>query len=912
MRFYQFDDPFKNKQPPKDFIEDLTRPMHDKAPSNWNKRERKEGEIFVSSLKLCFDFPDNEGLLDTIYEDFKSFMACSNIKQGEDGIILKTTKGQTPCKEAYIIDVTENQITITADDTEGIRRALIHIEDLMTANEGAFLKLGKIERQPFMKTRISRCFFSPPSHNDNHGMVNELEDDNVDYYPEAYLNRLMHDGINGLWIGANFRDILKSDIFPENGANAEKCLKKLKAISDRCRKYGIGIYIFSVEPASTYRNPALEKRTDLHGGSAWGGAIRLFCTSTPEFTAYVKECVTRLWQAVPHLAGFINITVGEACSGCGSTVIFDCPRCNEKFGTRGKTLAVSEKIFADAMKEVAPEAEFISWTYAQRGWDTETFHDSLEERDSGVIHMQNFEDFGKQMQLGRERTLYDYWLAYVGPGKIMTDSLEVNKRRGIKTYAKLQICTSFDFSSVPYVPAPGILFDKFLYMSQNGISGALLCWYFGNYPGLMNKAACELAFTDFNKGKRAFLEELASYYWGSDAKKVASAWEKFEESYKNIPLSKSFEWFSPLCDAPVRPLHLKPVDVAMPSSWKYIETVDSDRIGEALLDGHTIEEAELLTSTMKDLWTQGIKLLEEACDQDSLACIDQKAIAKTIQILIDSGNNLIRFYLLRRLLGIGKGSPSEILDLMEEIVLKEKEHSRELIPLREKFRYLGYMSEANGFKFFEEKLLWRIGELDKLIKTEFPEIRARIEKGLPPLTFYLGQDDGARVCEVFDGDIENATPLFFLDEEGKESKFTFVQASQKGEQITLRFTMADSENDTLSIRPEFRMFHPSAPFSIGKGKMWMGPNPAYSFADTVYEQRVNAIKCTLIDNTDGKEVYDFIFNRSDLGMENNEPFRLSINRLGKHKDVTALDDRIYARLNLGKISPDSYIFFVKR
>jgi hypothetical protein len=92
----------------------------------------------------------------------------------------------------------------------------------------------------------------------------------------------------------------------------------------------------------------------------------------------------------------------------------------------------------------------------------------------------------------------------------------------------------------------------------------------------------------------------------------------------------------------------------------------------------------------------------------------------------------------------------------------------------------------------------------------------------------------------------------------------------------------------------------------------MSPNPMYGFSDSVYEKRINAITCNLVEKTEEKEVYDFIFKREDLNMENDEPFRLSINRLGKHKDVLNKDDRIYPRLNLGQISPDSYIFFVKR
>ncbi len=909
MRYYQFEDPFINKQPKKAFIKDLTRPMHESAPKSWNKRAKKENEIFISSLNLDFSFPDPEGLLETSYADFREFMKSSSIKEGE-GITLSTVYKETECKEAYTITVDENSIIVGAQDTEGVRRALIFIEDLMISNGGAYLEKKTICRHPFLKTRISRCVYAPPSHNDNHGMLNELEDDNVDYYPEAYLNRLMHDGINGLWIGANFRDILKSDIFPEFGEDSERRLKKLKAISERCRKYGIGIYIFSVEPASTYRNPALEKRTELHGGTAWGGKLRLFCTSTPEFEGYIRESITRLFEAVPHLAGFINITTGEALSGCGSTVIFDCPRCKEKYGTRGATLAATEKMFADVMKEVAPHAEFISWTYAQRGWDRENFLDSLERRDPSVIHMQNFEDAGKCMQLGRERTLYDYWLAYVGPGKIITDSLEVNKRKGIKTYAKLQICTSFDFSSVPYVPAPGILYDKFKAMREQGISGALLCWYFGNYPGLMNKAACELAFEPFFENKRDFLIDLAKKYWCSDAERVADAWENFEESYKNIPLNKAFTWFCPFTDAPARPLHLKPVDLPMPSSWKYIEPVDSDRIGEALLDGHSLDEAVELSSIMRKLWNDGMSSLNKVSDNEFLPCIDQKVVAKAMQILIDSGNNNIRFYQLRRLLGLEKGDTIKILSQMKEIVNEEIENSTALIPLCEKYPYLGYMSEANGFKFFKEKLLWRIDSLKELLKTEFVEVEERIKKGLKPLAFYCGEEEKSVCYKIHQGEICDATPMYFFNEDGSESDLTSMQIAEKDQMLTFKFTLKDSENDTLAIKPEFRMFHPSAPFSIGKAKVWMSEQQLYSFSDIVFEKRKEAIKCDF-ERVENAEIFTMSFNRRDLNMDEVEVFRFAINRVGKHKQMLAKDDRLFLRLNLGNISPDSFVMFIK-
>ena len=114
MRYYQFDDPFINKQPPKTFIKDLSRPMHQGTPNGWNKREKAEDEIFVDALVLDFSFPDPEGLLDTIYTDFKEFMVCSKIKESETGIKL-STKFDTEYDVILMSNIFEYLYTDTTD-----------------------------------------------------------------------------------------------------------------------------------------------------------------------------------------------------------------------------------------------------------------------------------------------------------------------------------------------------------------------------------------------------------------------------------------------------------------------------------------------------------------------------------------------------------------------------------------------------------------------------------------------------------------------------------------------------------------------------------------------------------------------------------------------------------------------------
>ena len=948
MRYRETVDPFFNKQPQASFVDELKKPYHSEKPAGFGA-VRPRGEFLdVSKVNIRIEFSDDGGLLESAFSDLGNFCRVCGIEITESGVPIVIKKAPAECREAYKISVTEEGAVISAEDTEGVRRAIYFIQDEMKRHGGPWLPLGETQRRPFIRSRISRCFFTPPSHASSEGRVNELASD-IDYYPEEYLNRLAHDGINGLWLGASLHDILKSSVIPEYGKDSERRIKKLAEVVEKCKKYGIGVYLLSVEPASGHSNPIFESHKELHGQKGWGD-YHLFCPSAEGCLDYIKESMRKLFTLVPDLRGFINISTGEALSSCGSAAELTCPRCKKKYGSLSAALSAVEKTFAEAIAEVKPEAEFISWTYSQRVWSESDLTESLKLRDRSVIHMQNFEDFGKVEQLGEQRYAFDYWLSFVGPGEVMKRSLEINRQRGVKTYAKLQVCSSHEISSVPYVPVPGILYDKYKIMREEGISGAVLCWYFGNYPCMMGKAATELSFEPFPESKRAFLEVLAGIYWGGDASCVADALEKFEEGYKNYPVSQSFEWFGPMQDSPAVPLHLIPADMPMPSTWLIENMVGGDRIGECLTDGHTLSEAVRLCRTMSSLWNEGAEILNTVPDCSSYERVEQKLNAEAIRLLFESGTNVLSFYELRHRLGTGEGDARETLAQMREIVNREIEISKELIPICLKDSRLGYHPEAHGYKFFPEKLLWRIERLDKLLSEEFSEVEKRISEGLSPLAFYLGEGAEKIVrrgtpCAFYaegtyrssEGDIvtpanryasgdvgcgaNGSMPDFVCQFEAEyfsEPK-TSVHYTEQSGVVTLKFVLYDSDGDTVHIRPEFHLFHPSGHIYLGDGKMNVPEQRNYSLLEERLNRRIDAFSLEYTSEPSsaenvlerGKtEIYRLSFKRADLGMSESEPFRLSVSRKGKHNEALGLDDRKYSRLIQGEYSPDSFVMFI--
>ncbi len=798
-------DPYFYNQPELGFIEDLKKPLHEAKPDYYGKRAIESGEVDVHGLYIAQKFAaDPEKLLETIYEDFALFLKVYGI--GGDQFPIYLEIGETECFEAYVIEVAADKITITANDTEGIRRALVYLEDELRRSENAFLMPGVTKKKPFVRSRITRCFFSPINRPPKYG--DELSDD-IDYYPEQYLNRLMHEGSNGVWIYTRFSDILPSEIIPEYGKGYEKRMAKLNRVIEKCRRYGIGVYVFAIEPVAL--TPELAKKhPDMIGSDLGYNGNPLFCCSSEKGKAYCYEAGKKLCELAPKLRGFISITYGERPTSCASVIqgkaAFDepkvhctCPRCADK--NPGEILALALEALRSGAREVNPEFETVSWTYGHRVWELEEIEQYVDAAPSDVVLMQNFEDAGFADQLGKERISTDYWMSYPGPSEmfVKTAARAIQQRKTV--FAKMQVCCSHEIATVPYVPVPGIVFDKYKGAYDYGVTGVMQCWYFGNYPSMMSKAANEASFANDFADKDAFLERLAGIYFGKTrAKTVAAAWKLFESGYRNYPLNIMFSYYGPMHDSVVWKLALLPKNFAPARTWQLVDPMDGDRICDALCSAHTLDEARSLCSRMAEDWSAGVKLL---ADMESAHAeeAEQLAVAKAIGLLFEGGNRILEFYQLRDELGRGVGDANEILTRMREIVEAEMENSAAMIPLCEACASLGYHSEAEGFKFFPEKLRDRIAQLRELLETEFASVQQRVAEGKRALAYYDGEEDYPDLKRYImpQGTLEDA-PWEEIGHTGRH-KFKMAYAGKKL-YLELYSTQPDAK---ILVCPEYRL-----------------------------------------------------------------------------------------------------------
>lgn len=691
------------------------------------------------SLEMVFE--DTEGVLQTATADLRAFLRAAKIAEGGT-YRIRFCADPRLVAEAYRVAVTAGQCEVSASTTEGIRRAIFFIEDQMLRASGPFLPLGVTERTPVIRTRISRCYFGPihrpPKNRD------ELTD-NINYYPDEYLNRLAHEAVNGLWLTIHFREVCRSSILPNADAHLSRRLEKLRATVARCARYGIKIYLFANEPAALLpEDPMAQAYPELLGGRTGWGPHHYFCTSTRIGQDYLEEALFNLFSDVPGLGGLVNITVGEAPTHCysfGWDGAKSCPRCAQRtpHEVLHDTLAAMER----GMHAASPGAELISWPYFQFDiWGDAQTVESAGCNPPGVILQHNFESSGEVEQCGRIHKLQDYWLAWPGPSQLFKDCAQRAGEQGTRMGAKLQVGCSHEVATVPYVPVPGNLYLKYREMHALGVSSVMQCWYFGNYPGVMTRAAGELAFAPLPETQDEFLHALARRDWGDAAGEVVRAWNHFQKAYNFFPLNHVYGWFGPSHDAPVWPLHLEPVDQGISSSW-LIALPSGDRIGECFAHTHTLPEVQSLTRQMADEWERGVACLRPllpACSQNEARRKDI-GVAQALGIQFESAANMLEFYALREELPhVPQEAALGMLDRMEGLVLRELERDEELLGLCLADSRLGFHSEAEGYKYFPEKIRWRMRCLDRLIAQDFPRIRRSIREGAALWPEYTGKN----------------------------------------------------------------------------------------------------------------------------------------------------------------------------
>ncbi|MBR7104066.1 MAG: hypothetical protein IKC65_03905 [Lentisphaeria bacterium] len=704
--------PFPTGEP--GFLQELK--TWDIRQPHWNT----EKEIPENTLPLagCWQikksFPDPEGLLETAYAALDRFTR-NHIPSGNGSVSVTAECDDALEYEAYTVAVSAEGITLRASCTEGMRRALYYLIDLCRSADMPALKYQHISRKPWLKNRISRCFFGPikrpPFFRD------ELTDD-IDYYPEPYLDRLAAEGVNGIWLTIVWKEMADTSFFPMD-PKREQRIGKLKRTVEKCRRYGIKVWVFCIEPMS-WTEQHVPPFEDMRGDCHFANIAHSFCIASENSKKYIRDTVYSIFRDTPHLGGMMLISLGERATSCLSYVYSSKQgkqACSGRCGmSNSQILNGVLSAIRQGIRDAGSDAQVLSWLYNPTAQQIPEWWFSLpEELDHEKILAFNFESGCSKAQDGRVYSGGDYWLSCPGPSDRF-GRMAAAARGHCDFAAKIQVGCSHELATIPFMPVPGNLYEKYHAMKQLGITHVIQCWYFGNYPGLMNRAAGELAFENFEDTELDFLSRLAAPEWGNAyAPQIAEMWHRFGRAYSSYPLDIQFQYYGPMHDGVVWPLHLKQVMRSLPRSWKPDAAPAGDAVGESMIN-HDLNNTVILTRTLAEQWKIAAEILPELrrVFADDPARQRDCDLYEALELLFSSGARIMAFYQMRAALFSSPLGCHALLEEMRRIVHAEKAASARMIRLCESDCRLGYHSEAEVFKFYPAKLQWRIAELEKL------------------------------------------------------------------------------------------------------------------------------------------------------------------------------------------------------
>lgn len=694
-------------------FDDLARPLHAQPMRNAKREADADTEVSLAEgYRLdAGDFSDAVHI-DVVLGDMRAFMSTvMGVEPVDDGYLLTLKRGEVDGgAQAHVIEIHTEGCVITAANLDGARRAVFRLQDHMALRRAPILPLGREQQSARIKTRIIRSPIAPYRWLSGW----ELDDDN-DYYPEEYLRRLAHFGINGLWIPGLLRQLVASKVIPELGPPTHR-LDKLNRIIEKAARFGVRIYLFCIEPRALPPDHAASlARPDLLGHK---GAL---CTSAPAVRDYIREAMRCLFTESPDLAGVINIFCGERPTNCGLNDEYHrgCPRCakREQADIHAETLST----FMEGIRSVNTDAEFMAWTYMMDTLrETRPITPMLEvmkRTDPGVIWLGNFEHGSRKTLRGKEVEIHEYSLSCTGPSPYFVDLAQTARQSGRKIYAKLQVGTSYELSSVPHIPAPGIVRDKFRAAGDLGVTGSMLTWIPGGFPNPMLRMVGEAAF-DQQASADALLHRVAAIDWGEQrAPKVAQAWEYFAKAWQQYPFDNGTLYWGPITRGVSYQLHLeKEARLAKPYNWGFNRKREPQPYEDEVtrwLGQYTVDEVIDGFLEMADLWRKGLDILAEpavAPTENEIELQRQVAVAQAIELQCRAAVNVYRFYTDRDALLTSDAAQQKHL---VERMIATAEHD---LTLAERMKRLlaidptiGYESEIYDFSFsqrlIDEKLL---------------------------------------------------------------------------------------------------------------------------------------------------------------------------------------------------------------
>ncbi|MGI8907684.1 MAG: hypothetical protein ACR2IE_14480 [Candidatus Sumerlaeaceae bacterium] len=437
-------------------------------------------------------------------------------------VLTLAITAQSGGDEAFSLRITRESITVEGATERALSRALVELQRRMGERGGPYLVLtsGTEHFKPAFSPRIVYPYFAP--------MTDVLGQDVVDPCPDGYLSRVARQDADGIWLFCVLEDLVPSPVFDGMGIGGEARRERLRRIIARAARYGLKVYLYFNEPRPKPQE-FFERYPNVRGHNV--GALSALCTSTDAVRRHIKGSFESLFREVRVIGGVILITASENLTHCyahGTGI--NCERCLKR--RPEEVVAQLTRTTAEGVRAVSSDPFIIVWDWS---WHSVGMQDP-QDQIVGALHpecalMADFERGTPIRRGGVPMTVDEYSISVIGPSPRAKVRSAQSSRYTIPFFAKIQLSSTWECGTVPFIPVPGLLAEKAKAMISSGVDGCMQSWTLGSYPSPNTEAFAiqqwnpELSTTDV-------LRRVALRRYGDAAADTAvAAWQNFGEVF---------------------------------------------------------------------------------------------------------------------------------------------------------------------------------------------------------------------------------------------------------------------------------------------------------------------------------------------------------------------------------------------
>ena len=486
-----------------------------------------------------------------VADDLTEFLGLMGVAVGDGGgSITFATDGTLPPRSCEM-SLEPDHIVVRAPDAAGVWAGLAWLEWEMRTRRGPFLPRGEFKRTARWPRQVSQGPW---------GGNYSVPDFSPEYLSDDAFRLYAHYGVNSMMIYGDILCYADGDILPElKNPDYEQNVATLQDAARRAAVYGVEFTYVVVGPKLRAEHPvfAAHPSTKGTGTGSIGGeyTIHCLCSSDEEVLAFYDETFTKLFTAVPVLAGLHLIIGGESFYHCRMWPhpTYRCERCGER--EQEEVVASLVGRIADAAQRVRPDAYVNAWPYNTDQWDRPDAHELIRQLPPNAGYFDQIDRKHWYDKDGYRKLVWDYSVDFIGPSEQLTKRRPIARERGLKYFAKTETGIGLEVFQFAYVPAMHRLADKWQTVRDLEPDGVHQSWLFF---GMFGSRAEELAFWGAygEQPRDEFLRSIAVRDFGPDAAdSVLASWREMSVAAGHIPcVTLSTYYVGPSFLGPCHPL----------------------------------------------------------------------------------------------------------------------------------------------------------------------------------------------------------------------------------------------------------------------------------------------------------------------------------------------------------------------